>query len=58
MDRRPTCRECADSGAVYFVGELYCGRCALERLIGALTAEIADDAVDEMATVSPVLVER
>lgn len=36
----PACRDCADPGAFGFAGDLYCGRCALERLIGALRAEV------------------
>ena len=46
------------NGPVQFAGEFYCGRCALERLIRALHAEIADDAADKRATVPPVLVKR
>lgn len=39
----PSCHDCRDEGVVYFAGILYCGRCALERLIRALRAEVDDD---------------
>ena len=58
MEQKSSCRDCADDGPVQFAGEFYCGRCALERLIRALHAEIADDAADKRATVPPVLVKR
>ena len=58
MDRKPRCRDCPDSGAVCFVGELYCGRCALERLIRALHAEIADDVVERLGSQAVVLADN
>ena len=57
MEHEAACRDCHDEGAVYFVGEIYCGRCALERLIRALQAEIADDPVEEPSAPAIHLVE-
>ena len=48
----PACPDCADPGEVGFAGDLYCGRCALERLISVLRAEVGGgrntvDAIDQ-----------
>ncbi len=40
VDVPSVCTACDDEGAVYFAGVLYCGRCALERLITALRREV------------------
>lgn len=39
----PTCADCPEPGVAIVVGALYCARCALQRLVTALLAEVGLD---------------
>jgi hypothetical protein len=57
VEAPPACQDCTDPGVVYFAGELYCGHCALTRLIRALQAEVAEDEIG-LASDDEALVEH
>ena len=54
----PGCRDCVDLGEFQFAGDLYCGRCALERLVRALRAEIDAGEFDVELDGEGILVDR